>query len=266
MKSYSIVRLGYKRVLLTLVISFVILLSVVEVGHSERIKDSYDIETYGGVEGSQRVYECQSVGRGTYNVAFGNNVYQKLLDARYCDICINSKNLFGCISLSHQQYCIFNKQYSQKEYEALILKIIKHMKKTGEWGEFFPTKYSPFPYNETVAQIHYPLTKKEALDRGYFWRAEDKKEHQSQKDTITCCVTGKNFKIQKAELDFYKKNNLPTPAKHPDQRYKERMAIRNPQKLWSRNCKKCNKEILTSYAPNRPEIIYCEKCYNQAIY
>ncbi len=44
MKSYSIVGLGYKRVLLSLVTSFVILLNIVEVGHSERIKDIINIQ------------------------------------------------------------------------------------------------------------------------------------------------------------------------------------------------------------------------------
>jgi len=219
--------------------------------NSERIKDGYDIETYGGMEGSQLVYECQSVGRGSYNVAFGSNVYQNLLNARYCDICANAKNIFGCISVSHHQYCILNKQYSQKEYEVLVPKIIEHMKKTGEWGEFFPIKISPFSYNETIAQIYYPLAKKEALNKGYSWRDADK--------------NSKNFKIQKTELNFYQKNNLPTPTKHPDQRYQERMALRNPQKLWSRNCMKCDKKIITSFAPDRPEIIYCKECYLSAV-
>ena len=31
------------------------------------------------------------------------------------------------------------------------------MKKTGEWGEFFPSSISPFGYNETVAMEYYPI-------------------------------------------------------------------------------------------------------------
>jgi hypothetical protein len=126
------------------------------------------------------------------------------------------------------------------------------MKKTGEWGEFFPIKYSPFPYNETIAQIYYPLTKEKASASGYSWRDTDK--------------TRKEFKIQKTELNFYKKYNIPLPTKHPDQRYQERMALRNPQKLWSRKCRKCDKKIETSFAPDRPEIVYCRECYLKEIY
>ena len=29
---------------------------------------------------------------------------------------------------------------------------------------------------------------------------------------------------------------------------------------------KCDVEFETSYAPDRPEIIYCEKCYQQEVY
>lgn len=30
--------------------------------------------------------------------------------------------------------------------------------------------------------------------------------------------------------------------------------------------KGCQNEFETSYSPDRPEIIYCEKCYQQEIY
>lgn len=112
--------------------------------NSERIKDGYDIDTYGGLEGAELVYECHSVGRGSFNVAFGNNVYQGLTNAYYCDNCANSKDIFGCISLNHAKNCILNKQYSEKEYQTLLPKVINHMRETGEWGEFFPANMSPF--------------------------------------------------------------------------------------------------------------------------
>ena len=48
-------------------------------------------------------------------------------------------------------------------------------------------------------------------------------------------------------------------------------------KLWERTCmcdkkdhlhgeKKCEIEFETSYSPDRPEIVYCEKCYQQEVY
>jgi len=48
-------------------------------------------------------------------------------------------------------------------------------------------------------------------------------------------------------------------------------------KLWHRQCMcdktshqhgeaRCQVEFETSYAPERPEIIYCEKCYQKEVY
>lgn len=248
----------------------------------ERIKDGYDLHTYGGVEGAERVYECHSVGRGSFNVAFGNNVYQNMRDSFYCDNCINSANLFGCISLKHNQFCILNKQYSKEEYIKLCDKIILHMIKTEEFGEFFPMEKSPFAYNETMAQIYYPLIKDEALVAGYKWKDTDPKEYVPQKvefsdkiddvddsicdEILVCEGTGKNFKIQKIELDFYRKLNLPLPRICPDQRYLERMELRNPRNLWNRKCAKCCADIFTTYHKNKPEKVYCEKCYLKEVY
>ena len=83
---------------------------------------------------------------------------------------------------------------------------------------------------------------------------------------IICEVTGKPFRIIRSELALYRKHNLPLPTKHPDQRHKESMALRNPRKLRDRTCNNCWIDIQTSYSPERPEIVYCEHCYNKEIY
>jgi hypothetical protein len=49
----------------------------------------------------------------------------------------------------------------------------------------------------------------------------------------------KPFKIISQELEFYRKHNLPIPRRHPDQRHLDRMALRNPRKLFDRKCDKC---------------------------
>ena len=59
---------------------------------------------------------------------------------------------------------------------------------------------------------------------------------------------------------------IPIPRKHHDERNKERMELRNPRKLWKRNCAKCMKEIETTYSPNMPNIVYCEACYLAEVY
>lgn len=133
----------------------------------------------------------------------------------------------------------------KEEYETLVPKIIEYMKRTGEWGEFFPAKYSHFGYNQTMNMVKYPLTKVEALRQGFSWSDYETPFPQVEKiipaeklpDDITkipddivnwavrCEVTKRPFRITKAELEFYRRHNLPIPRKHPDIRYMERTKI-----------------------------------------
>ena len=208
-----------------------------------------------------------------------------LSNSIYCSHCHFSKNLFGCIGMKHAQYCILNKQYTEEEYEELAGKILEHMQSTGEWGQHFPPEYSPFGYNETVAQEYFPLEKDAVVAKRWKWRdAEDEVpdvEKVIPADTlpdaigdvpddildwaIACPVTGRPFRIIKQELKFYRTMGLPIPRLHPDERHWRRMALRNPRKLWSRECGKCSKAIQTTYAPGRPEKVYCEECYLQEV-
>jgi hypothetical protein len=204
-------------------------------------------------------------------------------DITYCDHCYNSNNLFGCVGMKRNSYCILNKQYTEGEYEDLMPKIVEHMRKTREWGEFFPINLSPFGYNETVANEAFPLDREQALKLGANWsdyeagaqfHGEEVKVPNSIKDTdesilekvLTCEVTGKLYKVIPQEFKFYKKIGLPIPKRSPEQRYMDRISFRNPRKLWDRKCAKCNKNIITSYAPERPEIVYCEDCYLKNVY
>ena len=146
---------------------------------------------------------------------------------------------------------------------------------------------SPFGYNETLAQEYYPMTKEEAVKKGFNW--QDTTSGTYEKETINkekmpntigevsenilneilvCEDCEKNFKITKSEFDFYKRMGIPLPRKDFECRHKERMSKRNPRKLWHRKCMKkgCQNEFETSYAPNRSEIIYCERCYQQEVY
>jgi len=83
---------------------------------------------------------------------------------------------------------------------------------------------------------------------------------------IKCEETERPFRIVKQELEFYRRMKLPIPHLHPDERHKRRMALRNPRKLWKRECDKCSKEIQTTYSPERTEKVYCEQCYLKEVY
>jgi len=253
-------------------------------------KDSYDHSNFGDV--TELIYDSLVVGDGAYNVAFSCQCFVSVANLKYCFFCSNSSHLFGCISLRNKQYCIFNKQYTKEEYEILVPKIIEHMKSTEEYGEFFPMEMSPLAYNESYAYEHFPLSKKEVEGKGLVWREPQEKHFSATmpsdnvpddisnvdesvtKEAISCAHKGECehecagvFKITSQELQFYKKLNIPLPRLCQNCRHYARFAWRNPPKLWHRKCMKegCKNEFETSYAPERPEIVYCESCYNNEV-
>lgn len=200
----------------------------------------------------------------------------------YCDYVTNCKNCFGCVGLKNMEYCILNKQYSEDEYKELLPRLIKLMQDHQEWGEFFPIKYSPFAYNESVADDYYPLSKDEVLKRGYRWKDEDKTEFkpasfappekiEDVKDDIcdeilACEITGRNYKIMSAELKFYRQMKLPIPRRHFIERHKARLAKRLRYETYDRKCDKCGIGVKSAYRKTGIEKIYCEKCYLELVY
>lgn len=229
------------------------------------------------------VYNCVSVINAQY---CSNSV--TCWDSSFVDYSwqsFYSSNLFGCCGLKHGKYQILNKKYSEEEYQKVKKEIVENLKQEKVYGDFFPVKYSPFAYNETSAQEHFPLTQEEVLKRGWSWQENfggtfgkgstrsapltlEDKDEEILGNICTCSFCNKNFKLIKQELAFYRKYSLPLPGKCHDCRYIQRMKNRNPHHLWHRKCMNvgCANEFETSYAPDRPEKVYCEECYQKEIY
>ncbi len=247
-------------------------------------KDIYDIYQYG--LNLRESYEVSIAGTDAQNICLSYSVHSSASYILYSWVAMNCKNCFGCSNIHHKEYCILNKQYTREEYEALVPKIIEHMRSTGEWGELFPINCSPFGYNKTTAQMYYPLTEEEVIVKGWKWdNAQDTPPNVEKiidatalpdsieeipddilNWAIRCEVTGKPFRVTTPELKFYRQQNIPLPRRSPDQRHLDRFALRNPRKFWDRTCAKCQKQISTSYSPDRPEIVYCEQCYLESVY
>ncbi|MFA5797921.1 MAG: hypothetical protein WC916_07895 [Candidatus Woesearchaeota archaeon] len=271
-------------------------------------------------EGSELIYEGIVGGKGSSNIKFFANA-DTLRESQYTDWCSNSHHLFACIGLRNKQYCILNKRYTKEEYEVLLPKIKQHMMdvpyvdqngRVYRYGEFFPPELSPFAYNETIAQEYFPLIKEEVLSQGFRWKDPNIKDYtptilpknlpdsiNDVPDSITTEVIGcmhegscthqctTAFKIIPEELAFYRRMNLPLPRLCPNCRHYERLAQRNPLKLWHRKCHcggkqsengvytntikhshgdtPCPNEFETSYSPDRKEIVYCESCYQAEV-
>ncbi|MFA6189893.1 MAG: hypothetical protein WC711_00020 [Candidatus Staskawiczbacteria bacterium] len=165
------------------------------------------------------------------------------------------------------------------------------------YGEFFPPVFSNIFYNHSFAYEYFPITKDEAKEKGYLWKEDNKRgyaftikstdlpddiketpnsivneiisceEWESSPDEAMHHNCTEVFRILPAELEFYKHFSLPVPRKCPNSRYYDLIKWRNPMKFYHRKCMKegCNNEFETSYAPDRPEIVYCEACYNNEV-
>ena len=259
---------------------------------SEKPLDSWDCNNYyykpefgynimGALEGSKL--------KNSAFVFYSNNV-------EYCDNCHHLSDAIGCISIRKGNYMILNKEYQKEEYSKLKEKIEEQFKKEGIWGQFFPPEVAPFAYNESLMHDYSTLEKGEAIKRGYAW--QEKTTGTYGKETIVkgkilgsieavtdkildeilvCEECNKNYKIIEAEFSFYKRMGLPLPHKDFECRHQDRMKKRNPQILWERSCMckqqnhhnhnetSCTEKFETTYSPERPEIIYCESCYQQEV-
>jgi len=293
-------------------------------------KDVMDFSYWGN--GSERIYHTANVGNQCANVRFSNECWNQAIDVEYCFNCHSSRDLFGCVGLRNAQYCILNRQYTKGEYVELVTKIKEHMAAmpyvdvagaSYGYGEFLPPCFSPHAYNETVAQEFFPLTKEEALQKGFLWKEQEPRDYQitvspeklppdiqNAPDSITAEVVGcansspdapvtsvwgrgpdlkasgctTAFKVTPDELSLYRSMNVPLPWLCPNCRHYARLGKRNPLHLWERTCQckgaqgangntashfhgaaPCPNKFETTYAPERPEIVYCETCYNTEV-
>jgi len=175
-----------------------------------------------------------------------------------------------------------------------------------KYGEFFPIEFNPFGYNNTTAIQYFPMTKEKAEEYGYPWVEVERGEYTITKkaldipdsidnvdlsilkEVIECENCKKAYRILENEFNFYKKENLPIPRMCNDCRFEIRIKDRLKMQLYKRKCmcggmnditgnykntiehshgnKPCEETFKTGYNPERNEIIYCEKCYQQEVY
>ncbi|MEY4731631.1 MAG: hypothetical protein RL681_577 [Candidatus Parcubacteria bacterium] len=287
--------------------------------YSGTAKDCYDYFRFSN--GSELVYETMGSGTGAARLKFCIFCFPASHSMSYCVNCASSSDLFGCFGLKNKHYCILNKQYTKEEYEKLMPRIIEHMTmqpyvdkrgRTYAYGEFFPPEFSPFAYNETIAQEYFPLSAEAAINEGYGWGDVAEKGYTATvsptelpddiaavkdsvlKEVIRCEHDGKCshpcatvFRIVPQELQFYRRSGIPLPRMCFVCRHYERMKYRRSFRLSKRRCmceggrsrgqqyvnqakhshgeNLCPNEFETSYAPERPEIVYCESCYNAEV-
>ncbi len=219
-----------------------------------------------------------------------------------CFGCVGLKKKSYCIfnkQYSKEEYAILRQKIIDHMDE---LPYVDNKGRVYKYGEFFPTEFSPIAYNESLAFDHFPSSKESTEAQGYLWREDLKRNYTFEVNhldlpddirnvgddlinkSISCehegncthnCTTA--FKIIEEEMKFYKRFGIALPRICPNCRSSERIAQSNPIKFYFRQCMcentehnnhsgVCTVNFQTSYSPDRPEIVYCEKCYQQEVY
>jgi len=260
-------------------------------------KDCYDNQ---GTGAGELIYESVATSFGSYKDYF-TYICVGSKECEYSFMCKSCSYCFACFGLKNNQYCIFNKQYDKEKYFEMIDKIKNHMNELPyidskgriyKYGEFFPYDLCPFGYNETNAHDNFLIKKELANDKGYPWMDKDNKIYNisidsfslpdsindcgdSLLDEIIACPSKGNqdyqcttaYRINSTELGFWRQKNLPLPRYCPNCRHYKRLNYRNPMKLWHCKCMNdgCNNDFDTTYHPEKPYKVYCEKCYQNEV-
>jgi hypothetical protein len=214
-------------------------------------RDSQDLIGTGRVE---ECYELTYSGRGANRVVLSLSCGGGSKNIYYCHDCRGCSNCFGCVGLSKKQYCIFNKQYSKEEVVSLRYK----------WKDMEQKTHTPTMQSDMLPDNIHDVT--EAI-------CNEVIECPNQGKIEMQCVSA--YRILPDELSFYKQMNLPLPRYCPNCRYHQRLVWKNPFRFYKRSCMcdlpnhdhtgDCPNKFETSYAPDRPEKVYCEKCYQQEV-
>lgn len=231
--------------------------------------------------GSELIYNSHSCGDGSYNLKFCGDCWPGAHDLEYCFFTgQSSHHCFGCVGIRQGEFCILNKPYNKQEYLDLLARVKAHMRDTGEYGRFFPPSLSPHYYNRSDVMDFLPLEREEALRRGYRWKEIARPavaanprplpDHiRDASDAIleaqfNCQRSGEIYRIVKAELEFYRRRNLPLPRLSPFERMRERGSILLLHPVESHSCAQCGTDAPTALCTRDTEIL-CERCFQDIL-
>jgi hypothetical protein len=246
---------------------------------AKNVRTALDVVTSAFI--CERIFSSTTVHDHCYDIKFCFSVTKSSF-LECCAFLQNCEYCFGCCGLVGKKYYIFNKPYSKEEYFPLRERIIAFMKKTGEYGKFFPGYFAANSYDESWSSFYFPLSKEEQANLGFRVSSESQKEKplncfdaldisdtpdiEISKKIFWDKTSSRPFQIQKEDVIFSKKLQIPLPNCFYIQRIKENFRwLSFDGKLRKVNCEKCAKEILTNLDASFEHRILCEKCYLSAI-
>ncbi len=219
-----------------------------------------------------------------YDVRFVYNLVQcKYME--YCAQCFQCQNCFGCCGLVGKKYCIFNKQYTPEEYERKKTECVAAMKRTGEYGRFFPGHFAANPYEESIAGFHWPLSLEEGKRLGFRMKEEEEPRvmdaldpskipdlsgdatQEITKSVFWDDIAKRPFQIQAPDLAFSKDLGSPLPNSYYARRLQENFRlVPFTGELRKTACGKCKRQAETIWPKEYDGRILCEECYLKEVY
>jgi hypothetical protein len=238
--------------------------------------------------GNAKATDCYySIAGNSSGCKFGEEV-RRCLNVEYCCQCSGCEDCFGCVGIQNKRFCVFNKQYTEKEYWPLVDELKTKMLDNGEYGEFFPLSFSPSYFPQTCAALFYgadlEFAKKagtkffdpesegavgELSQTNNYINAEDLPGNLSGFEpavwsgkTIFDSKSKRRFSLLRPELELYGKLGIIPPDSHYTSRVEALYNELNAGIFTNESCFVCGKMVSTTKNrayPNRK--IYCRACY-----
>ena len=242
------------------------------------------LEGYGFGDRISDSAQFVSCGSNAVNLVNCLECHNDVEDLTYCSHCERSRHLFGCIGVRGREYCLFNRQYSAREYETLRKTIEEALRQRSVFGRFFPMGFSGVAYNVSTAGSLMPLNRAQAAVLQLAWDEEEDKIKTtrlagidgSQSEVLSdtpesiygddgeaieskvflCEMTGQPFQILKSEWAFYHEMLVCPPSRAYDQRRHERLQRFGPRRMITRQSSFSKNEMVTSFPADWRQPVY----------
>ncbi len=212
------------------------------------------------------------------------------INLEYCFNCSHCENCFGCVGLVHKQFHIFNKLYSEEEYWQKVDELKCAMLERGEYGKFFPAKFSPNGFQYSVGQIYFGYSEHDLdifqaprfdpkrgqvlapnVSEDKIIKASDLPKKLSDVDpakyinrSILDEEIDRSYSILPKEFSLYQQRKLPLPRQHFVTRLCNLIRHSNSPIRKQAVCTFCSNEIETYLNLTFSERkILCKSCYLQ---
>lgn len=189
-------------------------------GSSDIEASSMVVMSSGGVK---RSYQNVLLGGPSEEVFNAYHCGPNVKNLEYCVGCKNSHDLLFCVGLDGASYCIFNTQFTDKEYFVFKDELRSMFSREIDWGYQLPVNLSLIAYNESLSSLIFPLSKVQANLLGYAWNDSLDKINidREQVADYICEISGVPYSVKTSEINIRKSLGVAVSNRSPDQRFRD---------------------------------------------